>query len=92
MIARFSEKILQRIARIDTVVNEYLNKNNIEEIPAKDLMTLFIKEGIFLKDPANGLYIRRLLRQLDKAKKLQLLKQVKVIRHAVNRNWYFVRR
>jgi hypothetical protein len=55
-------------------------------------MPLFIAEGIFLKDEKKGLPIRKLLRELDKENKLNLLKHIKVVRKDVNSNWYFVQR
>lgn len=88
-----SPKKLHRAGRIDQVVRDYFSSHpSIHEIRAKDLMPLFIEKGIFLKDHRNGFPIRHFLRELDAAKKLSLLAQVKVIRHAVNRNWYFVKR
>ena len=70
----------------------YFEENiSITEILAKDLMPLFIKKGIFNKDHRNGLPIRNLLRELDCENKLSLLKNIKVIRNKVNRNWYFIK-
>ncbi len=78
--------------RIDQVVRDYFYSNSsVSEIPAKDLMPLFIEKGIFFKDHRNGLPIRQLLRELDAVEQLYLLESVKVIRNAVNRNWYFVK-
>jgi len=88
-----SPKKLHRAGRIDQVVRDYFCLHpSVAEIPAKDLMPLFIEKGIFLKDHRNGFPIRQLLRELEATQQLSLLEQVKVIRHAVNRNWYFVNR
>lgn len=88
-----SPKKLHQAGRIDQVVRDYFDSHpSVSEIPAKDLMPLFIEKGIFLKDHRNGLPIRQLLRELDTAKQLYLLEQVNVIRRSINRNWYFVKR
>ena len=90
MPAVFSEKKVHKIGRIDQIVRDYFEKNkSIDEIPAKDLMPLFIQKGIFLNDQKKGLPIRKLLRDLTRENKLHLLKHVKVVRRDVNSNWYF---
>jgi len=87
-----SPKKMLQAGRIDQVVRDYFYSNSsVSEIPAKDLMPLFIEKGIFFKDHRNGLPIRQLLRELDAVEQLYLLESVKVIRNAVNRNWYFVK-
>jgi hypothetical protein len=91
MLPEFSEKKLHKIGRIDQVVRDYFESNpSIPEIPAKNLMYKFVEKGVFFKE-ARGLPIRNLLRQLDATGKLHLIKHCKVVRHTVNRNWYFVR-
>ena len=90
MAETFSEKKLHKIGRIDQIVRDYFSDNpTVTEIPAKDLMKTFIDKGIFFKNQREGLPIRKLLRDLDKENKLHLLKHIKVVRHPVNRNWYF---
>jgi len=85
-----SEEKIHKIGRIDQVVRDYFQKHpDSEEILAKKLMPLFIEKGIFNKDHRDGLPIMNILRDLDSENKLSLLKHVRVIRHAVNRNWYF---
>lgn len=88
-----SENTIHKAGRIDQAVRDYFNSNpSIKEVPAKDLMRLFVDKGIFNKDYSRpGLPIRNLLRELDKENKLSLLKHCKVVRHEVNRNWYFSR-
>jgi hypothetical protein len=87
-----SEKKLHKIGRIDQIVRDYFTDRPTEkEVSAKNLMLLFIEKGIFEKDNRAGLPIRSLLRQLDAAGKLSLLKHVFVVRKELNRNWYFVR-
>ncbi|MCB0536987.1 MAG: hypothetical protein KDE33_05605 [Bacteroidetes bacterium] len=84
---------IQKVGRIDQVVRDFFKKNpTVREVMAKDLMPLFIEKGIYSKDHRNGLPIRNTLRMLDEENQLQLLKNVKVVRHETNRNWYFVKR
>ena len=85
-----SEKKIHRIGRIDQIVRDYFDAHpSQKEVAAKDLMSLFIKKGIFKKDNKAGKPIRDLLRELDGVKKLHLLRYIKVDRKIVNRNWYF---
>jgi hypothetical protein len=92
MAAVLSEKKLNRIGRLDQIIKDFFEENpDIQEIPAKDLMPLFIKKGIFLQDHRNGFPIRILLNELDKENQLHLFKQIKVIRHTENKHWYFQR-
>jgi hypothetical protein len=86
-----SEDTIHKTGRIDQIVRDYFNNNpSVKEVPAKDLMQLFIDKGIFNKDYLRpGLPIRNLLRKLDAENKLSLLKHCKVVRHTKNRNWYF---
>jgi hypothetical protein len=88
-----TDKQIHKIGRIDQIVRDYFKKNPaIKEIAAKDLMTLFVANGIFNKDYSRpGLPIRNILRTLDAENKLSLLKHCKVVRNDVNRNWYFVK-
>ena len=81
---------IHKIGRIDQVVRDYFESNkSIVEIPAKNLMPLFIEKGIFNKDHRNGLPIRNILRELEAENKLDLITNAKVIRNTINRNWYF---
>lgn len=90
MTSIFSEKKLHKIGRIDQVVRDYFEMHpSLSEIPAKELMVTFIEKGIFLKDHRNGFPIRQLLRELDGAGKLHLIKHTRVVRKDKNRNWYF---
>jgi hypothetical protein len=85
-----SEKTIHKIGRIDQIVRDYFQTHPEQiEILAKDLMPLFIEKSIFFKNHRDGLPIRSLLRRMDAENKLPLLKHVKAVRHAVNRNWYF---
>jgi hypothetical protein len=88
----FSEKQIHKIGRIDQVIRDFFELNpDLVEIPAKELMSIFIQKGIFYKNHRDGLPIRNLLRDLDMEDKLFLLKHTKVIRHPVNKKWYFLK-
>lgn len=85
-----SENKIHRIGRIDQIVRDYfLAHPSLTEIPAKDLMPLFIEKDIFTTNHRNDLPIREILRELDSTNKLHLLKHVKVARKLKNRGWYF---
>lgn len=90
MTSLFSEKKLHKISQIDQIAGNYfVDHPTLTEVYAKSLMYKFIGKGIFFKNYSNGLPIRQLLNQLDEADKLDLFKQVRVIRNVGNRNWYF---
>lgn len=85
-----SENKIHRIGRIDQIVRDYFLANpSRKEIPAKDLMPLFIQKDVFKMNHRDGLPIRNVLRELDSNNKLHLLKHVKVARKLKNRGWYF---
>jgi hypothetical protein len=87
-----SEKKIHRAGRVDQIVRDwFIRHSTATEVLAKNLMEEFISKGIFRKDYKNGLPIRSFLRELDAVNKLNLLKHCKVIRKAINRNWYFAR-
>ena len=55
----------ERIQAINSVLNAYFaDKTNPRQVPALELMGLFIDKGIFNKDHRNGLPIRNVLRKL----------------------------
>ena len=85
-----SENKIHRIGRIDQIVRDYFLANpSLKEIPAKDLMPLFIEKDVFKNNHRNDLPIREVLRELDSNNKLHLLKHVKVARKLKNRGWFF---
>lgn len=87
-----SEKKIHRAGRIDQVVRDHFETHpSLNEIAAKDLMPLFIKKGIFLKDYRDGLPIINFLRELDAENKLSLLHYIKVERNISYRHWYFAK-
>ncbi|MGM0580734.1 MAG: hypothetical protein ACQETL_08640 [Bacteroidota bacterium] len=80
------------IQYINRVIEEFFEKNSdIDEIQAKELMPFFVKQGIFEKDHRNGLPIRNILRNLDKAKQLNKIPYALARRKIKNTNWYFIR-
>jgi hypothetical protein len=88
-----TESRIRKIDQIDQIVKDYFESNPaIEEVAAKDLMSLFVSKGVFARDYSRpGLPIRNILRELDELNKLHLLRHCKVVRNKINRNWYFNR-
>ena len=83
---------IDKINKVNAVLADYFaNRANSEIVAAKDLMPLFIKNGIFEKDYKNGLPIRKLFRDLDGCGKLGLIPFVYAERKVANTNWFFVR-
>lgn len=81
-----------KILHINIVIQQYFGLNNsVRTVPAKDLMSYFIKAGIFKKDEKNGLPIRNLLRQLDRKNQLSQIPFVIPERKRKNTYWYFGR-
>lgn len=82
-----------QIEAINKVIETYFEtKNDIDKVLAKKLMPNFIKAGVFEKDHRQGLPIRKLLRELDSEKNLQIIPSVLPERKKVNTNWYFIRK
>lgn len=84
-----NEKIIEQI---NAVIAEYFVAHKEQKIPAKDLMPEFIKAKIFKANSADGLPIRKLLRELDKANTLYLIPYVYAERKEKNTNWFFIDR
>ena len=81
----------ERINKINNVLEFYFNTNpNIKIIKAKDLMPLFIKNGIFEKDHRDGLPIRKLLRELNNNNELRLIPYAHPERKKKYINWFFI--
>ncbi len=82
---------MNKIKSINDVLETYFRKENVsQKIPAKELMQIFIQNGIFEKDYKNGLPIRKILRDLDKKKELFLIPYAHPERKDKNTNWFFV--
>lgn len=81
-----------KIKLINQVVNEYFEKNGVNEVvAAKDLMPDFIKAGVFTKDHKKGLPIRKVLRAIDEQNALDQIPLAYPDRKEKNTVWYFLR-
>lgn len=84
--------MLDKVPQINKVLEEYFKLNkSVGIIPAKDLMPIFIKAGVFVKDEKGGLPIRKVLRALDEKKQLNLIAFIYPVRKLKNTNWFFKR-
>ncbi len=84
-------KDLSKVEKINKVIEEYFNANASQTIvPVKELMSAFIKAGIFTKDIKRGLPIRLILRDLDASNQLDLIPSVHAERHEEHTYWYFI--
>jgi len=82
---------IQKALRIKRVLTEYFKNSGQSKVMAKDLMTLFIANGIFTKDHKEGLPIRDFLRHLDENNHLHLIPQIHFEQKEKNKNWYFIK-
>ncbi len=81
---------LEKVKEINLVIEEFFKQNStLEIIPVKTLMPHFIKAGIFIKDIKNGMPIRQVLRELDKADELKLIPYTHAKRQEQSIYWYF---
>jgi hypothetical protein len=84
-------KDLSKVEKINTVIEEYFTANaSLTIVPVKNLMSDFIKAGIFPKDIKKGLPIRLILRELDASNELALIPFVHAERHGEHTYWYFI--
>ena len=78
--------------KINEAVEVYFNDNpDTKWFPAKKLMPLLIQRGVFLKDKKSGMPLRKVLRELDKAKQLEAIPRIHTERVEIDTYWYFVR-
>ena len=82
---------IQMAFRIKRCVKEFFDTHIKTEIEAKELMPLFIKNGIFNSNPQNGVIIRDFLKYLEKENYLNLIPQALYQQKNTNKNWYFVK-
>jgi hypothetical protein len=82
---------IQMAFRIKRCVKEFFDTHIKTEIEAKELMPLFIKNGIFNSNPQNGVIIRDFLKHLEKENYLNLIPQALYQQKNTNKNWYFVK-
>ena len=82
---------IQNALRIKRCVNNYFQTSDKIPIEAKELMPIFIKEGIFTKNHKDGLPIRDFLRHLERENHLHLIPQAQYSQKDKNKNWYFIK-
>lgn len=67
-------KDISKVNLVNEVLARYFKENpHVRRVQAKEMMDLFVKEGIFKANQADGIPIRRLLRALDRGKCLHLI-------------------
>ncbi len=87
-----TEEKEEMIAAINQVLKEYFNRHpEVNEIVAKEMMPIFMENGIFNNNPSDGLPIRKLLRELDEDDELYRIPYVYPERKEKNTYWYFCR-
>lgn len=85
-----SKSTIQKALKVKSALKDYFDKHpHSGPVPAKELMPLFISKGIFPSDHREGLPIRKLLRDLDEERMLNLIPYVIPERKAKNTNWFF---
>jgi len=83
---------MDKIHTINETIKEYFDRHkSADKVRAKDLMSRFIKKGVFKKDLREGKPIRDVLRDLDRKKQLHLIPAVYADRKTKNTYWYFAR-
>jgi len=88
-----SEYNIQKAGTIDQIVFDYFKLHpKLKEVQAKDLMEDFIKGAVFSKDYKDGLPLRDFLKKLEDNNSLDLFKQIKLIRKAEDKYWYFIKK
>ncbi len=85
-----SHEDIQKALRIKRCVGEYFESTHEKSVPAKELMNLFIKKGIFSTNHQDGFPIRDFLRFLYKNGYLNLIPQAHFDEKESNKNWYFI--
>ena len=81
----------ERIMAINSVLSAYFaDKTNPRQVPALDLMGLFIDKGVFNKDHRNGLPIRKILRKLNNEGRLHAIPYARGDLKQKNIYWTFV--
>jgi hypothetical protein len=78
--------------KINEAVDAYFESNSdTDYFPAKKLMPVLIKSGVFFRDKKSGLPLRLVLRALDTAGELGNIPRVHAERIGLDVYWYFVR-
>ena len=64
----------EKIIRINQIVKDYFNNpNHPRKVVAKELMGLFLADGIFSSNSNDGLPLRKIFRDLDKKNMLSMI-------------------
>lgn len=88
----FSAKKIHRIRRIDFTVKNYFDRYpSVNEIPAVELMPLFISKGIFIDDIPAGKHIKILLQEINRTEQMHLFQLVQISYKQESKQWYFYR-
>lgn len=82
---------IQKALRITRAVTEYFEKSNETKVPAKELMNVFLKKGIFNYNHKDGLPIRDFLRRLDENNHLHLIPAAHFEQKDQNKSWFFIK-
>lgn len=81
----------ERIMAINSVLRAYFaDRTNPRQVPALQLMGLFIDKGVFNKDHRNGLPIRKILRKLNNEDRLHGIPYARGELKQKNIYWTFV--
>jgi len=81
----------KKIELLNTVIEKHFEQHNdLTIIPVKKLMPEFIAAGIFSKDIKNGMPIRKILRELNQKKQLDLIPYIHADRQEQDTYWYFI--
>ena len=80
----------EKIIRINQIVKDYFNNpNHPRKVVAKELMGLFLADGIFSSNSNDGLPLRKIFRDLDKKNMLSMMPYLVAERKPKNINWFF---
>ena len=81
----------KKIELLNSVIENYFKQNETATIiPVKKLMPEFITAGIFTKDIKKGMPIRKIIRELDINKQLDLIPFIHADRQEQDTYWYFI--
>lgn len=88
-----SEYNIKKAGEMDQIVFDYFKLHpKLKEIQVKDLMEIFVSSGVFSKDYKDGLPLRDFLKKIEENNSLDLFKQIKLIRKAEDKYWYFLKK
>lgn len=85
-----TQRQIQKALLIKKAVTDYFEVNKEKQVQAKELMSFFIKRGIYKSNNKDGLEIRSFLRLLNKKKGLHNIPQAHFEQKPKNKSWFFV--